>query len=97
MFVQVRQAKTQGAKKKKVSASHKPSALFLPPPPKSPLIPLFFLHPFFYDLSLFCLWTIQAGSHVAGLTPALTLSKVGRLCKRKRKKMIQKGKKKQNV
>lgn len=33
MFVQVRQAKTQGEKKKKkVSASHKPSALFLPQP-----------------------------------------------------------------
>lgn len=78
MFVQVRQAKTWAKKKKCQLAINLPPCS-CPNPPVSPLIPLFFLHLLFYDLSLFCLRTIRIGSHVGQLTPAFTLLKVGRL------------------
>lgn len=73
MFVQVGQAK-----KKKCQLAINLPPCSCPNPPLSPLILLFFLHLFFfYDLSLFCSWTIQAESHVAQLTPTFTLSKGG--------------------
>lgn len=54
-----------------VSACHKPSALFLPPPSSHPSllpVPLFFLRP----PSL----VDNSKSHIAGFTPAFTLTKV---------------------
>lgn len=66
MFVQVR-AETQAQKKEEVSASHKPSALFLPQHPRCLLSSLSSSCTsfFFYDLPL--LWIIQShtllGSH----------------------------------